>query len=242
MGKKVVLIEAGHRLLERATSPVVSSFLLDAHLRAGVEIRLLETVAAFEGARGKLSTVLLSSGSKVRADMVVVGIGGIANDELARKAGLNCTNGVTVSAHGMTDVDGVFACGDCAYHFNRFSKTWTRLESVQNAQDQAKAAGLAIAGKHSPDISVPRFWSDQFDLKLQTTGIAGSFDAAVVRGTVDTGRFSTFYFKDGCLLAVDSINRPGDQLVARRLIAAGVSPSQGEAADISFDLKSLVTP
>ena len=117
-----------------------------------------------------------------------------------------------------------------------------RLESVQNAQDQAKAAGLAIAGKTGPYDSVPRFWSDQYDAKLQTVGISRNFDRQAIRGSLESGQFSVFYYKQGKLRAVDSINRAGDQMAARRLIGTGVSPSPEQAADPSFDFKSLLTP
>ncbi|MBR0873214.1 FAD-dependent oxidoreductase [Bradyrhizobium tropiciagri] len=241
LGKKATVVEASSRLLERAVSPIVSDFLLDTHLQAGVDIRLNEVVASFEGASPRVTGVVLDSGVNIRADLVLVGIGGIANDELARTAGLNCTNGIVVDEHGRSAMPDIFAAGDCANHFNRFCESWIRLESVQNAQDQAKAAGLAIAGSQGPYESVPRFWSDQYDVKLQIVGLAGKYDRKAVRGSVDAGKFSVFYYRDDRLVAVDSINRPGDQMAARRLIARGVSPSPEQAEDPSFDLKSLVT-
>ncbi|WP_035694593.1 NAD(P)/FAD-dependent oxidoreductase, partial [Bradyrhizobium liaoningense] len=164
LGKKVTVIEASSRLLERAVSPVLSTFLLDTHLRAGVDVKLDETVTSFKGNDRKVSAVVLGNGASVRADLVLVGIGGVANDEIARSAGLRCTNGIVVDEHGQSETSDIFAAGDCANHFNRFCESWVRLESVQNAQDQAKAAGLAIAGARAPYESVPRFWSDQYDV------------------------------------------------------------------------------
>jgi 3-phenylpropionate/trans-cinnamate dioxygenase ferredoxin reductase subunit len=111
---------------------------------------------------------------------------------------------------------------------------------VQNAQDQAKAAGLAIAGSTGPYASVPRFWSDQYDAKLQIVGISRNFDDQAIRGSVDDGKFSVFYYKQGRLIAVDSVGRPGDQMAARRLIAGGISPNPDQIRDPSFDLKSLL--
>lgn len=241
LGKKVTVVETSGRLLERAVSPIISNFLLDTHLQAGVDVMLDETVSSFEGESQRVVGVVLGNGAKLRADLVLVGIGGVANDEIAGAAGLKCTNGIVVDEHGRSEMPEIFAAGDCANHFNRFCESWIRLESVQNAQDQAKAAGLAIAGSQGPYESVPRFWSDQYDVKLQIVGLAGKYDWLAVRGSVDVGKFSVFYYRESRLVAVDSVNRPGDQMAARRLIAGGVSPSPEEAEDPSFDLKSLVT-
>ena len=240
LGKKVTVIEAAPRLLARAVSPIVSRFLLDAHAQAGVEVRLGDTIAAMTGDAGRLAGVDLGSGVRLRADLAVVGIGGIANDELASAVGLKCSNGIVVDEHGRTEVPDIYAAGDCANHYDRFAEQWIRLESVQHAQDQGRAAGLAIADSHQPYDSVPRFWSDQYDIKLQIVGHSGRSDQMVTRGSVEEGRFSVFHYRQERLVAVDSINRPGDQMAARRLIAAGISPSPGQAADNSFDIKSLL--
>jgi 3-phenylpropionate/trans-cinnamate dioxygenase ferredoxin reductase subunit len=240
LGKKVTVIETAPRLLARAVSPIVSRFLLDAHAQAGVEVRLGDTVAAMTGDAGRLAGVDLGSGVRLRADLVVVGIGGIANDELASAVGLNCPNGIIVDEHGCTEASDIYAAGDCANHYNRFAEEWIRLESVQHAQDQGRAVGLAIADSHEPYDSVPRFWSDQYDLKLQIVGHSGRCDQMVTRGSVEEGRFSVFHYRQERLVAVDSINRPGDQMAARRLIAAGISPSPEQAGDSSFDVKSLL--
>jgi 3-phenylpropionate/trans-cinnamate dioxygenase ferredoxin reductase subunit len=240
LGKKVAVIETATRLLERAVSPVVSNFLLNVHLQAGVDVMLGETVTSIDGRNGRVSGAVLSSGIKLRADLVLVGIGGIASDELADAAGLKCANGILVDEHGKTENPAIWAAGDCANHFNKFAGNRIRLESVQNAQDQAKAVGLSIAGGHGPYESVPRFWSDQYDVKLQMVGLAGIYDRMAVRGSVDAANFSVFYYRKDNLVAADSINRPGDQLAARRLIAAGKSPAPEQVEDSGFDLKSLV--
>jgi 3-phenylpropionate/trans-cinnamate dioxygenase ferredoxin reductase component len=239
LGKKVTVVETASRLLARAVSPVISRFLLDAHARAGVAVRLGDSVAAMTGDAGRLAGVDLGSGVRLCADIAVVGIGGIANDELASAVGLKCSNGIVVDEHGRTEAAGIYAAGDCANHYNRFAEGWIRLESVQHAQDQGKAAGLAIAGSHEPYGSIPRFWSDQYDLKLQIVGHSGRCDQMVTRGSVEEGRFSVFHYNQERLIAVDSINRPGDQMAARRLITAGISPSPEQAGDSSFDIKSL---
>jgi 3-phenylpropionate/trans-cinnamate dioxygenase ferredoxin reductase component len=240
LGKKVTVIEAASRLLARAVSPIVSRFLFDAHAQAGVEVRFGDTAAAMTGDAGRLAGVDLGSGVHLRADLVVVGIGGTANDELASAAGLKCSNGIVVDAYGRTESPDIYAAGDCANHYNQFAEGWIRLESVQHAQDQGKAAGLAIADHHEPYNSVPRFWSDQYDLKLQIVGHSGCCDQMVTRGSLEENRFSVFHYKQERLVAVESINRSGDQMAARRLIAAGISPSSRQVGDSSFDIKSLL--
>src|SRR6185312_9454957 len=141
LGKKVAVVESVTRLLERAVCPLVSGFLHATHLRAGVDVRMGESVVGMEGNNGRVAAVTLASGARLPAELVLVGIGGIANDDLARAAGLKCTNGVVVDEHGRTGHPDIYAAGDCANHYNRFADGWIRLESVQNAQDQAKAAG-----------------------------------------------------------------------------------------------------
>ncbi len=242
LGKKVTLIESASRLLERAVSPLVSQFLLDLHTRHSVDIWLNESVASISGDNGRAAFVTTASGATMPADLVLVGIGGAPSDQLARDAQLTCGNGIVVDDHGQTSDPDIFAAGDCANHYNAHAGDWVRLESVQNAQDQAKAAGLAIAGKTGPYDSVPRFWSDQYDAKLQTVGISRNFDQQAVRGSLEDGQFSVFYYRQGRLCAVDSINRAGDQMAARRLIDGGLSPSPEQAADLSFDFKSLLIP
>lgn len=240
LGKKVIVIESASRLLERAVSPIVSRFLLDMHTRHGVDVRLRETVAGIEGRDGRAAFVTTQNGACLRADLVLVGIGGVPNDQFARDAQLNCTDGIVVDAHGLTGDSDIYAAGDCANHYNAYAQDWLRLESVQNAQDQGKAAGLAIAGKSVPYDSVPRFWSDQYEAKLQIVGISRNYDRHAVRGSLEDGQFSVFYYRQDKLCAVDSVNRGGDQMAARRLIGSGVSPSPEQAADLSFDFKSLL--
>lgn len=240
-GKTVTLVEAASRLLERAVSPLISDFLCDLHRGHGADIRFNETVTRIEDGPDGTHDVVCGNGSRVACDLIVAGIGGIANDELASAAGLACGNGIDVDEFGRTGAPDIFAAGDCSNHFNRLAGRRVRLESVQNATDQGKAAGAAIAGKFEPYDSVPRFWSDQYDVKLQIVGLSAPQDVAVVRGDIAQSRFSVFYYRGATLTAVDSVNRPGDQMIARRLIAAALSPTPEEAADLSFDLKKLET-
>ncbi|HEY8334263.1 MAG TPA: FAD-dependent oxidoreductase [Tardiphaga sp.] len=238
-GKTVTLIEAASRLLERAVSPLISNYLRDLHQSHGVDIRFNETVVRIDDGPDGAHDVVCGDGSSVHGDLVVAGIGGIANDELAAQAGVRCSNGIDVDDCGRTDAPDIYAAGDCSNHFSRLVGRRVRLESVQNATDQGKAAGAAIAGKPEPYDSVPRFWSDQYDTKLQIVGLSAPTDVAVIRGAIDQGKFSVFYYRGTTLTAVDSINRPGDQMIARRLIAASLSPTPEQAADLAFDLKKL---
>jgi 3-phenylpropionate/trans-cinnamate dioxygenase ferredoxin reductase subunit len=240
LGKKVVVLESASRLLERAVSPVVSEFLLDMHLHHGVDVMLGETVVSINGQNGRVTSVSCGNSARLRADLVLVGVGGLPNDQIAKDAGLDCSNGIAVDDHGRSSDPNIFAAGDCATHYNSFARDWLRLESVQNAQDQAKAAGLAIAGSAGPYESVPRFWSDQYDAKLQIVGISRNFDDQAIRGSVEDGKFSVFYYRQNRLIAVDSVNRSGDQMAARRMIAGGISPGPDQIRDTSFDLKSLL--
>jgi len=237
-GKKVTLIEAQSRLLERAVSPLISQFLLDIHRSYGVDIRFNDSVVAVEGGDA-VHEVVCGSGLRVRADLIVVGIGGIANDELAAQAGIACSNGIDVDEHGRTNMPDIYAAGDVSNHHNSFAGRRVRLEAVQNATDQGKAVGAMIAGKPDAYNAVPRFWSDQYNAKLQIVGLSLPTDSVAIRGRMDDNKFSVFYYRQGKLTAVDSINRPGDQIIARRLIGADLSPTPEQAADVSFDLKSL---
>jgi 3-phenylpropionate/trans-cinnamate dioxygenase ferredoxin reductase subunit len=240
LGKKVTVLESASRLLERAVSPVISEFLLDMHLQHGVDVMLGETVVSINGQNGRVTSVSCGNSARIRADLVLVGVGGLPNDQIAKDAGLDCSTGIAVDDHGRSSDPDIFAAGDCATHYNTFARDWLRLESVQNAQDQAKAAGLAIAGSTGPYDSVPRFWSDQYDAKLQIVGISRNFDDQATRGSLQDGKFSVFYYRQGRLIAVDSVNRSGDQMAARRMIASGISPSPDRVRDASFDFKSLL--
>jgi len=237
--KNVTLIEVGPRLLERAVPPLMSQFLLETHRAHGVDIRFNQSVTRIDAVDGGRHEVVCADGERLTCDLIVAGIGGIANDGFAAAAGLACSNGIDVDAFGRTSVDDIYAAGDCSNHPSAFLGRRVRLESVQNATDQGKAVGTTIAGAPEPYVSVPRFWSDQYDAKLQIVGLSTPQDDTVVRGDIDQGKFSLFHYRQDRLAAVDSVNRPGDQMIARRLIAAALSPSPAQAADPSFDLRTL---
>lgn len=173
--------------------------------------------------------------------MVVVGIGVIPDVELAETGGLDCGNGVRVDEYCKTSDPAVYAAGDCACHPNIFAGGESvRLESIQNATDQARTIAAGIAGVARPYAAVPWFWSDQGAHSLQMTGLSLSATAHVTRGDPATGSFSVFHFKKSQLLAVDSVNMPRDHMLARKLLGAGVSPTADQAADPDYDLKSLL--
>jgi 3-phenylpropionate/trans-cinnamate dioxygenase ferredoxin reductase subunit len=186
-------------------------------------------------------SVILSDGTRCPADFVIVGIGALPNVELAAAAGLACQDGIVIDEFARTQDPDIVAAGDCTRHPNRFALAGAvRLESVQNALDQAKTAGGTVAGVRKPYDAVPWFWSDQYDLKLQMVGLSEGHDHSVVRGSPEEQKFSVFYFRQGALIGIDSINRPGDHMAGRQLIPAGTALTPDQAADPDFDLVRFV--
>ncbi len=240
LGKSVRVLEVQSRLMPRVVSPILSDFYRDIHTGQGVRISLGVSLSEIRGDQGKVREVALSDGSVWPADLVLVGIGVVPNIELAREAGLSVANGLIVDERLRTEDESIYAIGDCADHPNPFAGARVRIESVQNAVDQAKCIASATVGRAESYRAVPWFWTDQFDIKLQMAGLSGGHDRAVARGEPESRKFSVFYFRDGRLAAVDSVNRPGDHLAARKLIGAGTNITPEQAADASVDLKALV--
>jgi 3-phenylpropionate/trans-cinnamate dioxygenase ferredoxin reductase subunit len=239
LGKNVVVLEALPRLMARAVAPVVSQFFLESHLREGVDVRLSACVSAIRGTGGKVSGVVLEDQSVLPADLVVIGIGVLPNVELAEAAGLAISNGIAVDEFLRSNDENIFALGDCAEYLHAYSATRVRLESVQNAVDQAVTIARTITGKPTPYTAVPWFWSDQFDIRLQMVGLSAGFDQTVIRGMMESRKFSVFYFRDRKLLGIDSINRPADHMAGRKLIAAHKLLTPEQAADEAINLKDL---
>ena len=240
LGKPVTVIEALPRLMARVVAPVVSEFFRSSHAAQGVEVLLEAQVREIrDTGSGKAREVVLQDGSTRPADVVVAGIGVAPNIELAQTAGLAVRNGISVDEFLRTEAPDIFAIGDCAEYPNSFAGSRLRLESVQNAVDQAVCVAKAIAGKAAPYGAVPWFWSDQFDLRLQMAGLPAGHDRVVVRGQTESGKFSVFYFRGGRLCAVDSVNRPADHMAGRKLIAKGTALTPEQAADESVNLKIL---
>jgi 3-phenylpropionate/trans-cinnamate dioxygenase ferredoxin reductase subunit len=243
LGKSVRVLEIQSRLMPRVVSPILSDFYRDLHTGQGVEISLGVALSEIVGYEGKVSGAVLSDGSVCPADLVLVGIGVIPNIELAYHAALSIGNGIVVDEHLRTHDDSIYAIGDCADHPNPFANRSVggraRIESVQNAVDQAKCVAAAIVGRSENYRAVPWFWTDQFDIKLQMAGLSDGYSQVVTRGEPESRRFSVFYFRDGRLAAVDSINRPADHMAGRKLIGAGTEITPEQAADTSVDLKAL---
>lgn len=240
LGKSVRVLEVQSRLMPRVVSPILSDFYRDVHAQQGVGIALGATLSEIVGHQGKVSAIVLSDGSVFPADLVLVGVGVVPNMELASGAGLCVSNGIVVDEHLRTEDECIYAIGDCTDHPNPFAGGRVRIESVQNAVDQAKCVAAAIVGHAEHYRAVPWFWTDQFDIKLQMVGLSGGYSEVVTRGELESRKFSVFYFRSDRLAAIDSVNRPGDHLAGRKLIAAGTRLTPDQAADPSVDLKALI--
>lgn len=240
LGKQVTVLEALPRLMSRVVAPVISDFYLRLHSSRGVQVVCNAAVCEIVGSHGKAQSVKLSDGATHPADLVIVGIGVVPNSEIARAGGLKVANGIAVDEQVRTSDENIYAVGDCAEHPNRFATARIRLESVQNAADQGQCAAERILGRAGCYSAVPWFWTDQFDIKLQMVGISTDHDRAVTRGSAESRKLSVFYFKENRLIAIDSINRPLDHIIGRKLLAAGTSLTSEQAADESVDLKRFV--
>jgi 3-phenylpropionate/trans-cinnamate dioxygenase ferredoxin reductase subunit len=241
LGCKVVVLEAMDRLMARVVSPVLSDYYRDLHRSRGVDVRLGELVTEILGTGGTVTGVRCGDGSTVPADLVVVGIGIIANDDLAKEAGLVCDRGIVVDALLRTADPDIYAIGDCAAFPHPMAPTQlVRLESVQNAIDQGKTVADAIMGGAKPYAAVPWFWSDQYEVKLQIVGLTSQYDDTVTLGDVASGRFSVLYFRDGSLIGIDSVNMPSDHVVGRKLFGAGKSVTAAAARTPGFSLRAQV--
>lgn len=238
MGKAVSLVEIQQRVLSRVTSSAVSRFFEAAHRRNGVKLHLGRAVAEIQG-RGQVEAVLLDDGTRIAADVVVVGIGIEAETSLAEQAGIACHEGVLVDSRFCSSAEGVLAIGDCARHPNDFAGGLWRLESVQHAQDSAVVAAHTILGEGAIYHDVPTFWSEQYDLRMQSAGIAKDAEDIVVRGDLDRGPFSILYLRDGRMIAIDTVNNSRDFLCARKLIGARAPIDRTRAGDLSVPLKAF---
>jgi 3-phenylpropionate/trans-cinnamate dioxygenase ferredoxin reductase subunit len=217
MGHDATVIEAQRRLLQRVAGPEISDFFRTLHIKNGVRIRLGAGVKAITGT-GHVDGVETSDG-RVPAELVLVAAGSVANDELARAAGLETADGIIVDGQCRAG-DDVFAAGDCTRFFSpRYGRS-IRLESVQNATDQARAAAAAMLGITEVYDPVPWFWSDQYDIKLQIAGLNQGYDRTETTGDPDAGSFSLAYFSGNRLLCVDAINAPRAHMTARRQLAS----------------------
>ena len=238
LGCDVTVIEREPRLLARVASEPLSTFFAAYHKAKGVEIITGATVAGFEG-EGRVTGVRLADGRTVPCDIALVGIGGVANVELARDAGLTCPDGVVVDAEARTEDAAIFALGDMTHRPMPLYDRNFRLESVPNALEQAKQAASAIVGRPAPAGEVPWFWSDQYDLKLQIAGVPFDADRLVLRGETDKAPLAVFHLKGDRLMAVEAVNAPAEFMGGRLLIAKGGGVDVTRLADPSVPMKAL---
>ncbi|CCN20128.1 ferredoxin reductase [Bordetella bronchiseptica MO211] len=237
LGLAVTVLEAAPRVLARVTAPVVSAFYEATHRGQGVDLRLGTGVAALEPAGdGGVAAVHTSDGQRIPTDLVIAGIGLAPNVELAREAGLAVGDGIVVDAMLRTEDPDILAIGDCALAYNPRYGRAMRIESVPNALEHARQAAATVCGKPRELDPLPWFWSDQYDLKLKMAGVAHGHDQVVVRGDPRQGAFSVFYLKSGQLLAVDTVNRPGEFMAARKLIFSTIGQAD-RLADETRELK-----
>lgn len=239
MGLDVTVLEMAPRVLARVTSPVMSDFFETEHRAQGVTILTDSRLDHLDGTDGKVSAAVLADGTRLDADIVLVGIGILPNEELAKDAGIACNNGIQVDRDARTSDPRIFAAGDCAsrplVHYGRSG----RLESVHNAIEQGKLAAAAILGKPRPAEDCPWFWSDQYDLKLQIAGLSQDYDEIVVRGDPKDRKFAAFYLRNGTLIAVDAINSAPEFLASKKLIMAGAKLAPATLGDTSISMKDI---
>ena len=239
-GHEVTVLEAGERPMGRTASPLLSGWFGAIHRGYGVDLRVNAPVEAILGedqARG----VRLTDGEEIEAGLVLMAAGLTPNTDLAEAAGLSCDDGILVDPSARTDDARIYACGDVArFDLKRYGRS-VRLESVQNAIDQAKAAAAAICGAPQTYDPVPWFWSDQYELKLQIAGLSQGADAQVRRGDPEEGRFALFHLKDGALIAVEAVNAAPEYMAGQRMIANGVRPDPERLRDTSVAMRDFLS-
>lgn len=242
LGKRVVVLEAQKRVLERVAGPDLSRFFEREHAAHGVEIRTSTTADCIMEEQGRVAGVRLEHGEVLRAEMVVVGIGILPVVGPLLAAGCQGGNGVLVDAFCRTSLPDIYAIGDCALHANKFADGASiRLESVQNANDQARVAAKNILGTPSRYDAVPWFWSNQYDLRLQTVGLSIGHDQAIVRGDPAARSFSVVYLKQGRVIAIDAVNAVKDYAQGRKLILDRIVPDPRRLADATLTLASFLS-
>jgi 3-phenylpropionate/trans-cinnamate dioxygenase ferredoxin reductase subunit len=242
LGVQVTVLEAAPRVLSRVTAPAVSAFYEQVHRAAGVDLRTGVQVESFalDDARRQVVAVACRDGESLSCDLVVAGIGLLPNTELAAACGLAVDDGILVDAAGRTSDPDIVAAGDCTRHTSALYGRSIRLESVPNALEQARCAAATLCGKQRAYDAVPWFWSDQYDLKLKMVGLSEGYDQLVLRGSPAAGAFCAFYLRGARVLAVDTVNRVPEFMVAKRLVAECIAVDAGRLADESQPLKSLL--
>jgi 3-phenylpropionate/trans-cinnamate dioxygenase ferredoxin reductase subunit len=241
LGVAVTVLEVADRAMSRALSAPMSALFVREHAKSGMRFLFNTQLKRMVADEGRVAAVETVDGAVIDADLVLIGIGIIPNVELAATCNLEIRNGVAVDAHLATADPNISAVGDCASFPSTYAAgECVRLESVQNATDQARCVAARILGQPAlPYRAVPWFWSDQANLKLQIAGLTMNHDQTVVRGDPLGTSCSVFCFRDGRLLGVETVNRPADHMAARRLIGNHVALSPAQAADATTDLKAI---
>ena len=233
----VTIVERMPRLLSRVTSPEISEFYLNLHRDRGVDVRLDSSVTEVLG-EDRVSGVTLDSGDTIEAQAVLFGIGVRPNQQLAEAAGIDCEDGILVDAQCKTSTPDVYAAGDCARHKLADGST-LRLESVHNALDQAERIAADIVGDPAPVFDPPWFWSDQYEIKLQTAGLFNRYDDIAIKGDVAAAKFAALYFKSDELIAVDAVNDPISFMSVKQMLKKGIRTSKVDAV-AADSLKDLI--
>ena len=242
LGLQVAVLEMAERTMNRVTCAEVSAFVESEHARRGVDIVCNMRVRAIvaDASSGRARAVVCENGSEFPADLVIVGVGVAPADEVARAAGLDCANGITVDEFCRTSDPRILAAGDCCIHPSPHYGRRVRLESVDNAFEQGTSAALSLLGTPLIHDKVPWFWSDQYDLKLIIVGLNHGYDTLVLRGAPAARSFSACYLAGGELIAIDTVNSAKDQMAARKLIAARARPNLDKLADPNRPLRDCL--
>lgn len=239
-GLEVDVVELAPRVMARVVTPEISAFFQRRHSEAGIRLHFGVQATSIESEAGRVSGVTLSDGRSLAADLVVVGVGVLPNVELAAEAGLPVASGIIVNEQLLTTDPHISAIGDCALFASVRFGAPLRLESVQNATDQARCVAARLTGDAKDYDGLPWFWSDQGLDKLQIAGLTTGYDQVVVRGDAGQGSFSAFCFKAGRLIGIESVNRASDHVFGRRALAANGAITPEQAADPAFDLKKAL--
>jgi 3-phenylpropionate/trans-cinnamate dioxygenase ferredoxin reductase component len=241
LGKHVTVLEAAPRVLARVAGAPLSHFYEAEHRAHGVDLRTEVAVECIEEKDGAVVGVRLADGTVLPGELVIVGIGIIPAVAPLIEAGAAGGNGVAVDALCRTSLPDIFAVGDCAAHPNPYADgAMIRLESVQNANEQATTVAKLLTGEETPYYSVPWFWSNQYDLKLQTVGLSSGYEMVVVRGDVAARSFSVIYLRGGKVLALDCVNATRDYVQGRALVMARAEVDPALLADASAPLKEML--
>ncbi|PAP92055.1 NAD(P)/FAD-dependent oxidoreductase [Mesorhizobium wenxiniae] len=236
-GRSVTVVEAADRLLSRAVSPAVATHVRHRLEANGVRILTGTSIGRLDGNSGKVKAALTTSGKRLPAELVIVGIGAVPNVRLARTAGLTVANGIAVDDGMRTSLAGILAIGDVAVYKHWLNDETLRLESVQNATDQARLAARTVVGISDAYSAVPWFWSDIGDLKLQMVGLTARCDTQILLGDTGDDSFSVFHYLGDRLMGIDSVNRPADHMLGRKILKAGFSPARQTVIAGSDELK-----